>query len=107
MKMIAIGGAALMDGFALLGIKTYADETAETINNVLSELHRNRDRVLVFIQQNLFDADIPMIQQLRNRGGLILICEVPDLQAAKDYQPRVELLIRRVLGSSVLDSHVK
>lgn len=105
MKMIAMGSAALMDGFTLLGIKTYADETAETVNTVLSELHRNRERALVFIQQSLFDAKIPMIQQLRNRGGLILICEIPDLQAVQDYQPRVETLIRRVLGSSVLENH--
>ena len=107
MKIIAIGSAALMDGFALVGIKTYVDETAEVINTVLSELHRNRDRALVFIQQNLFDANIPMIQQLRNRGGSILICELPDLQAVQDYQPQVETLIRRVLGSSVLENHVK
>jgi len=106
MKIIAMGSEALMDGFALLGIKTYADETAETVNAVLSELHRNRERALIFIQQNLFDAKIPMIQQLRNRGGSILICEIPDLQVAQDYQPRVETLIRRVLGSSVLEKHV-
>lgn len=107
MKIIAMGSAALMDGFALLGIKTYADESAEVVDNVLSELHRNRERALVFIQQNLFDAKIPMVEQLRNRGGSILICEIPDLQAAQDYQPRVETLIRRVLGSSVLENQTR
>jgi vacuolar-type H+-ATPase subunit F/Vma7 len=107
MKIIAMGSAVLMDGFALSGIKTYADETAEVVNTVLGELHRNREPALVFIQQNLFDAKIPMIEQLRNRGGSILICEIPDLQGVQDYQPEVETLIRRVLGSSALESPVK
>ena len=107
MKIIAMGSAALMDGFALLGITTYADETAEVVNSVLSELQRNRERALVFVQQNLFDAKIPMIQQLRNRGGSILICEIPDLHEVRDYQPQVESLILRVLGAGVLEKQVK
>jgi vacuolar-type H+-ATPase subunit F/Vma7 len=106
MKIIAIGNAALMDGFALLGIKTYADASAEEINAVLTELVRNRERALVYLQQNLMSAGIPMVQQLRTRGGLILICEIPDLHTPEDYQPEVEKLIGRVLGSSVLERQI-
>jgi vacuolar-type H+-ATPase subunit F/Vma7 len=106
MKIIAIGNAALMDGFALLGIKTYADASAEAINAMLTELVRNRERALVYLQQNLMNADIPMVQQLRTRGGSILICEIPDLHTAEDYQPEVEKLIGRVLGSSVLERQI-
>ena len=106
MKIIAIGNAALMDGFALLGIKTYADASAEEINAVLTELMRKRERALVYLQQNLMSADIPMVQQLRTRGGLILICEIPDLHTPEDYQPEVEKLIGRVLGSSVLERQI-
>lgn len=106
MKIIAIGNAALMDGFALLGIETHADATAEEINAVLTELVRNRERALVYLQQNLMSADIPMVQQLRTRGGSILICEIPDLHTAEDYQPEVEKLIGRVLGHSVLERQI-
>ncbi len=107
MKIIAIGNSALMDGFALLGIQTYADAGADVINAVLSELVRNRERALVYLQQDLMSADIPMIQQLRIQGGSILICEIPDLHTADDYQPEVEKLIGRVLGSSVLERQVE
>lgn len=103
MKIIAIGNSALMDGFALLGIQTYADASADKINAVLSELSRNRERALVYLQQDLMSADIPMIQQLRIQGSSILLCEIPDLHAAEEYQPAVEKLIGRVLGSSVLE----
>ncbi len=104
MKIIAIGNSALMDGFALLGIETHADATADEINSVLTGLARNRERALVYLQQDLMSAEIPMIQQLRAQGGSILICEIPDLNTADDYQPAVEKLIGRVLGSSVLEA---
>lgn len=103
MKIIAIGNSALMDGFALLGIETYADAGADQINAVLSEMSRNRERALVYLQQDLMSADIPMIQQLRAQGGSILLCEIPDLHTADKYQPAVEKLIGRVLGNSILE----
>ena len=106
MKIIAIGNSALMDGFALLGIQTYADASADEINAVLTELVHQRERALVYLQQDLTSAEIPMIQQLRSKGGSILICEIPDLQAADDYQPEVEKLIGRVLGSAVLEGQL-
>jgi len=48
-------------------------------------------------------AEIPMLQQLRQQGGSILICEIPELHRAEQYQPAVEKLISRVLGASVLE----
>jgi vacuolar-type H+-ATPase subunit F/Vma7 len=93
MKIVAIGNSALMDGFALLGIETCADASADEINALLSELSRSRERALVYLQQDLMNADIPMIKQLRVQGGSILICEIPDLHTADDYQPEVEKLI--------------
>jgi vacuolar-type H+-ATPase subunit F/Vma7 len=106
MKVIAFGDSALMDGFALLGIETHADESAQRIDSMLAELERNRERALVFMQQDLMTAEIPMIQQLRMQGGSILICEIPGLSAAADFQPSVEALIGRVLGSSVLEKKI-
>lgn len=106
MKIIAIGNSALMDGFALLGIETYADASADEINAVLTDLVHERERALVYLQQDLISAEIPMIQQLRIKGGSILICEIPDLHTADDYQPEVEKLIGRVLGSSALEGQI-
>lgn len=103
MKILAMGDSALMDGFALIGIQTYADQSVENINSILSELRRRRERALVFIQQDLMGLDIPMIRYLRNRGGMILICEIPKLGQAEHYQPAVERLIEKVLGSAVLE----
>ena len=103
MKIIAVGDSALMDGFALLGIKTYADQSADFINAMLKELDRNHETALVFIQQDSLNARIPAVQQLRNQGGRILICEIPGLQDVQDYKPEVEKLICRVMGAAVME----
>jgi len=103
MKILAMGSSALMDGFSLLGIKTYADESIDVINAVLADLKRNHERALIFMQQDLIRAQIPMVKQLQNQGGSILICEIPGLQQVESYRPAVEKLIEKVLGSSPLE----
>lgn len=103
MKIIAFGDAALMDGFALLGIQIQEDQSAAVIEATLQKLSRSRERALVFVQQDLMTAAIPMIAQLRRQGGSILICELPSLRAADQYRPAVEKLISRVLGSALTE----
>lgn len=93
-----------MDGFSLLGIDTYVDESTDVINKVLSDLKRNQQRALIFMQQDLINADMPVVKELRESGGSILICEIPNLHEADNYQPAVEKLIRRVLGASALEN---
>lgn len=106
MRILAFGSAALMDGFALLGIETHADPDAGFIDDTLGSLVRARERALVFMQQDLMDAEIPLVTQLRLQGGSILICEIPGLQTAGDYRPQVDNLIKRVLGASVLEKQL-
>ena len=106
MEIIAIGDRELMDGFALLGIRTCADASAAEINDLLGDLVRRRERALVYIQQDLISEETPIVQQLRLQGGSILICEIPQLRGAAEYRPQVEQLIRRVLGSSMLERGV-
>lgn len=106
MKILAFGSAALMDGFALLGIETHADPQAQEIETRLSTLIQARERALIFMQQDLMNQEVPSIARLRLQGGSILVCEIPGLQAADDYRPQVDQLIRRVLGASVLEKRL-
>ena len=107
MEIIAIGSRELMDGFALLGITTHVAEEAAQIDHLLSELARRRERALVYIQQDMIGDRTPTVKKLRLEGGSILICEIPPLGGAADYRPQVEQLIRRVLGSSMLEDSVE
>lgn len=90
-----------MDGFALLGIETHADISLQELDGLLTDLHRSKQRALVYLQQDLADSDLPILHLLRSEGGNILISVVPDLLSADDYHAPVDQLISRVLGQNV------
>ena len=102
MRTLAMGHAALMDGFALLGIETWPDATVEDVEKVLSGLIRKRTRALIYLQSDLAKHSGALLQTVRNEGGDILISEIPDILSARDYRAPVELLIERVLGQHAL-----
>ena len=53
MRLIAVGGAALVQGFALLGAETYEDATGEDLERVLADVLRGRDQALIFVERGL------------------------------------------------------
>lgn len=101
MRLMAIGNRALMDGFALLGIETHADISLAEIEGILTELSRNREHAMIYLQQDLARADLPILNQLRKEGGRILVSEIPDILSASDYRAPVDQLITRVLGENL------
>ena len=104
MRILAIGNRALMDGFALLGIETYADIGPAEMEQLLAELNQQGERALVYLQQDLAQADIPVLKYLRNEGGKVLISEIPDILSADAYQASVDQLIGRVMGKHILEN---
>lgn len=105
MRMIAMVGVALAEGFALLGCETHANATPQDVEDVLSELLRGNDKALLFLEHGLARATGPSLERVRKEGGQILVTEVPPLHAPEDYQPPVEELVKRVLGPSALEEH--
>lgn len=101
MRMLAFGSRTLMDGFALLGIETFADVDAEEVGRILTSLYRSKEKALVFLQQDLARQDISILVEIREEGGEILISEIPDILSADAYEAPVDHLIHRVLGSNV------
>lgn len=102
MRTLAMGHSTLMDGFALLGIETYPNASVFDLEQLLKQLRRDRERALIYLQQDLAQADLDILDQVRNEGGHILISELPDLLSAEDYQAPVDALIQRVLGASAV-----
>lgn len=97
-----MGNSALMDGFALLGMETFPDATVAEVEQLLTQLSHNKERALIYLQQDLAQADLPILQLIRNEGGNILVSEIPDILSAHNYQAPVDQLLRRVLGSSAV-----
>ncbi|MDD5035175.1 MAG: V-type ATP synthase subunit F [Methylococcaceae bacterium] len=102
-RLIAMGGAALIEGFSLLGFETHPEATPLILDAVLKELMQNRQKALIVLEEKLARSGTAMLRRVRGEGGRIVVIEVPPLQAPKDYHPPVEDLIRRVLGPSALE----
>lgn len=102
-RMIALGSAALTEGFSLIGIETLADATAEQLENLLADLVRRQEKALVFLEHDLARSQGPWLRRVREEGGRVVIAEVPPLHAPEDYHPQVEDVVRAILGAQALE----
>jgi vacuolar-type H+-ATPase subunit F/Vma7 len=102
-RMIAMGAAPLMEGFALVGFETYPDADATQLESVLERLVRNAETALVFLEQPLAHGSGPWLARVRQEGGRIVITELPQLQHPAAYHPAVEDLVTAILGPTALD----
>lgn len=103
-RMIALGSAALTEGFALIGFETYADPAPETIENLIHDLLRTRQAALIVIEQNLARNPGRHLQRAQREGGRIVITEIPDIHLSGDYHSRVENLVQTILGPTALET---
>lgn len=101
MRLMAIGQRSLMDGFALLGMETHCDASAEEVESILSALSHKKEKAMIYLQRDPAYDNLPIIQQLRNEGGNILISEIPDILSAHQFHAPVDDLITRVLGKNI------
>ena len=103
MRMIAMGGHALTEGFALLGFESFTNPTAETVERVIGGLLRQGENALVFLEDGIAPKDSKALTRVHREGGRIVIAEVPAVSAPQAYRGRVEDLVLRVLGPSALE----
>ncbi len=102
-RLIALGSAALMEGFALIGFETHVDPSPEAIDALMSELLRNQQAALVVIEQRLARNPGRHLARAQDEGGRIVITEIPEIRAAQHYRSRVEDLVQKVLGPAALE----
>jgi len=103
-RMIALGSAALMEGFALIGFETYVDPAAERIEKLMQELLRNQQAALVVIEQSLARNPGRQLQRAQREGGRIVITEIPEIHLSGSYHSRVENLVQTILGPASLET---
>jgi len=103
-RMIALGSAALMEGFALIGFETYADPQPEAVEQLLQKLMRDQQAALIVIEQELARNPGRFLQRAQREGGRIVITEIPDLHLSGSYHSRVESLVQTILGPTALEA---
>ncbi len=103
-RLIAIGSAALVEGFALIGFETYPDVSTERLEEILLQVERFQDQALIFLESDLARCDCAVLERIRTQYVRVVVVEIPELHAPESYQPEVEELVRSVLGPSALDA---
>lgn len=103
-RMIALGSAPLMEGFALIGFETHADPAPEDVEALMQELLRTRQAALVVIEQGLARKPGRYLMNAQNEGGRIIITEIPEIHLSSDYHSRVETLVQGMLGTSMTET---
>lgn len=103
-RMIALGSAALMEGFALIGFETHVDPAPEEIERLMRDLLRTQQSALVVIEQSLAAKPGRQLLRAQNEGGRIVITEIPELHLPESYHSRVETLVQQSLGAGALES---
>lgn len=103
-RLIAVGSAALVEGFGLIGFETYPDAGMRDLEVLLEELVRQRASALILLESELARCPCRVLERIRAQYVSIVVVEVPQLHAPADFHPEVEELVRSVLGPSALKS---
>lgn len=101
-RLVVLGSAGLVEGFGLIGAEVYPDADSTRVEAVLGELAASGREALVLLESHLAHAGGPMLHQLRNSGGRVVVTELPPLFAPHDYAPAVDEVVRAVLGADAL-----
>lgn len=102
-RLIAMGSAALMEGFALLGFETHPDATVDELDELLARLLDDGSRALILLEPDLARCDCPALLRARAESARLVVTEIPPLDAPQDYHPQVEDVVVSVLGSGALE----
>jgi len=102
-RLIALGSAALTEGFGLIGFETYPDPKPEVLEDLLQDLLRDQQAALVVIEQGLAQSPGRHLTQALREGARVVITEIPALQQPPGYCSRVDRLVDSLLGPSALE----
>jgi vacuolar-type H+-ATPase subunit F/Vma7 len=92
-RVIALGSAALMDGFRLAGVEIVPNATPSQLEALLRELVTGREKALVLVEAGLVDKPGSWLHRVQSEGGRVVVVQVPPLARATDYHPEVDRLI--------------
>jgi vacuolar-type H+-ATPase subunit F/Vma7 len=101
-RMIAVGCAALVAGFSLIGAEPIPDAGPKDLESLIAGLLSRKESAIVFVEAGLARTDGPSLRQARAKGGRVVIVEIPPLDAPEGFEPPIEEFVRRFLGRQAL-----
>lgn len=98
-RIIAVGSAALTDGFRLAGIEVLADASGTQLEELIKSLWSNQENALLLVEAALAENPGPWMQRALSEGGRLVLVQVPALASGGAYQTDVDRLIRGGLAA--------
>jgi vacuolar-type H+-ATPase subunit F/Vma7 len=92
-RIIALGSAALMDGFRLAGIEVMPNATPSQLEMLLKSLVTGKEKALVLIEADLLSETGPWLHRVQSEGGRVVVMQVPSLARAGEYHPAADRLV--------------
>ena len=92
-RILALGSAALMDGFRLAGIEVMPDADREQVEALMKSLLSGKDRALVLLEDALATDPGPWLKRALSEGGRVVVVRVPALASADTYETDIDHLI--------------
>ena len=97
-RNIFVGSPALSDGFRLIGFETLTTPDKASLDRLLDELQRERQRALLIIEQSVNEVGSNLLEQIRKEGGRIVLSEVPPLHHPDDFHSELDAELKKLTG---------
>ncbi|MCU7844526.1 MAG: ATPase [Candidatus Thiodiazotropha sp. (ex Monitilora ramsayi)] len=97
-RNIFIGSHALTDGFRLIGFETLTDPDEQRLDQLLSELQREKQRALLIIEHSVSQITSKLLEQIRKEGGRIILSEIPSLYDPDNFQSDLDAQLKKLTG---------
>jgi len=100
-RMIFMGEALLTDGFKLIGFETWADPTAEMLDQQLEQLLKQREKAFIILGHTLASSNSPTLKRVRSEGGHIIVTQIPALADPENFQCEIDDRLQVLLGGGL------
>ena len=101
-RMLFLGDESLADGFGLIGFETFPDPEPDTVDRVIRDLVRGREKAFIVVDDRLMASDIPQLERVRREGGRIVVISVPALNAPPVLASEVADRLSALFGATAL-----
>jgi len=78
-RMIALGSAALVRGFKLIGFEGLSNPDHDEVRHLINQLVTQQQRAFLVIEQKLADQLRDVLCPIQQEGGEILMMELPSI----------------------------
>ncbi|MCD6290906.1 MAG: V-type ATP synthase subunit F [Anaerolineae bacterium] len=101
MKVLVIGHPSAVLGFSLVGVHGQVATTAEEVTQALDEALEAPDVGIVLVTEDVAGLIRPRMDQLKLRGSVPLVIEIPGPEDIQTSRPSLNKVIQQAIGIKI------